>query len=274
MSSLPRERAQRYNESYTHSMVLGTTTQQRQHGGYQTYTIVPSSVTAKIPEAFSYTKAVALAVGAGTAAGALYSPSHFALPFPSVQRPTSAANGTLIIWGASSAVGLAAVQQATLSGVEAIATAGAHNHSLVSSLRASVVFDHKDPDVVSKVVAAAKGKSALGIFDTISLPPTNQASIDILADLPDAKKLIVVLQPPFQEFDTKGAEIRPMFSAVITKNGVGDKIFGEWLPQVLESGLYKPYPEPNVVGKGLGDVQKGLDITKRGVSASKTVVEA
>lgn len=255
-------------------MVLGTGTKQPQHGGYQTYTTVPSALATKIPASFSWATAVALPVGAGTAAAALYSPSHFALPLPSLTPPSSAANGTIIIWGASSSVGLAAVQEATFSGLEVIATAGAHNHDLVTSLGAAAVYDHRDSDVVSKVVQAAKGKAVVGIFDPIALPPTNQATIDILSQLPDATKLIIVTQPPFKEFDTKGAEIRPIFSAIITQNGIGEKFFGDWFPKVLESGAYKPFPKPNVVGKGLGDVQKGLDITRKGVSASKTVIEA
>jgi hypothetical protein len=44
------------------------------------------------------------------------------------------------------------------------------------------------------------------------------------------------------------------------------------LPAALAKGKYVAAPEPQVVGKGLEDVQEAFDVNKRGVSAKKVVV--
>lgn len=51
--------------------------------------------------------------------------------------------------------------------------------------------------------------------------------------------------------------------------------FGGLLPEALAKGVYKVAPPPEVVpAKGLEDIQDALDILKKGVSATKLVVEA
>jgi hypothetical protein len=40
----------------------------------------------------------------------------------------------------------------------------------------------------------------------------------------------------------------------------------------LAEGKFKPKPDPQVVGNGLDAIQKGLDISRQGVSAKKIVI--
>jgi hypothetical protein len=53
---------------------------------------------------------------------------------------------------------------------------------------------------------------------------------------------------------------------------IGESVFVDFLPKALETGLFKPAPNPIVVGHGLEKVQEGIDLIKKGVSATKLVV--
>lgn len=53
---------------------------------------------------------------------------------------------------------------------------------------------------------------------------------------------------------------------------VAKAIWNEFVPKALENGRLKTKPNPEVVGKGLQDIQHAVDVLKRGVSAKKIVV--
>jgi hypothetical protein len=49
-------------------------------------------------------------------------------------------------------------------------------------------------------------------------------------------------------------------------------IMEDYLPKALATGQYLAAPDPQVVGKGLENVQTALDLASKGVSAKKRVV--
>jgi hypothetical protein len=53
---------------------------------------------------------------------------------------------------------------------------------------------------------------------------------------------------------------------------VGEKIWGDFVPNALASGKLQAKPDPIIVGHGLEELQKGLDLQKAGVSAKKLVI--
>lgn len=53
---------------------------------------------------------------------------------------------------------------------------------------------------------------------------------------------------------------------------IGEWIWGTYVPQALAKGTLKPKPDPCVVGTGLKDIQHGVNLLKKGVSAQKLVV--
>ncbi len=53
---------------------------------------------------------------------------------------------------------------------------------------------------------------------------------------------------------------------------MGPAIYHDFLEKALENGTFLCRPMPQVVGKGLGAVQKALDILAKDVSASKILV--
>ncbi len=53
---------------------------------------------------------------------------------------------------------------------------------------------------------------------------------------------------------------------------IAKAVYLDFVPKALQNGSLKPKPDPLVVGKGLGKVQEGLNVQKKGVSAKKVVV--
>lgn len=53
---------------------------------------------------------------------------------------------------------------------------------------------------------------------------------------------------------------------------VADGIWGDFVSEALENRRLKPKPDPEVVGKGLEEIQNAVDIQKKGVSAKKIIV--
>lgn len=69
--------------------------------------------------------------------------------------------------------------------------------------------------------------------------------------------------------------LRAVFALdVVSKDSssVARAVYHDFVPLALERGTLKCKPDPLVAGEGLKDVQKGLDVQKKGVSAKKVVV--
>lgn len=64
----------------------------------------------------------------------------------------------------------------------------------------------------------------------------------------------------------------PAWSSRLQENEMGPAIYHDFLEKALENGTFLCRPMPQVVGKGLGAVQKALDILAKDVSASKILV--
>mgnify|MGYP000933084427 CR=1 FL=1 len=132
-------------------------------GGFQRYTLVEEVLTAPIPPELPFEQAVVLPLAVSTAAAGLFQPEMLALELPSAPRgppgpanPGTGKTRTILVWGAASAVGAAAVQLAVLSSpdVRVVATSSARNFEFVKSLGATEVVDYKSPHVMAEVVAA------------------------------------------------------------------------------------------------------------------------
>jgi hypothetical protein len=53
---------------------------------------------------------------------------------------------------------------------------------------------------------------------------------------------------------------------------IGEWIWSNYVPQALANGSVKAKPDPLVVGNGIKDIQHGLDVQMKGVSAKKLIV--
>ena len=164
-----------------HSHCDGLITQKKPNAGFQRYATTREILVSAIPDNLPFANAAVLPLSVSTAASALF--HYLDLPYPSVNpKPTGK---SILIWGGSSSVGSSAVQLARAAGLEVVATAGSANIEYVKSLGASHVFDHKDPDVVGKILGVLKDGDF--VFDTISSQSTQLASAGILGKLGGGK---------------------------------------------------------------------------------------
>lgn len=117
------------------------------YGTHQLYLACPEEMAFRVPAALPLSDAAALTVDAMTAADALF--NLFGIPLPQEETPSSGAQASgkgLLIWGASSSVGLCAVQLARASGVSPILmTASPQRHALPTELGATRYFDYRSP---------------------------------------------------------------------------------------------------------------------------------
>ncbi|KAL3456406.1 chaperonin 10-like protein [Aspergillus heterothallicus] len=173
------------------------------YGTHQQYLACPEDMAFVVPANLPPHHAACLSVVVMTACDALY--NIFKFPTPGDSAAKASQPQPLLIWGASSSVGLSAVQLARASGVHPIlVTASPKNHSLLLGLGATRCFDYKSPTVVAEIKAALDdgrwGKLTLG-FDVVG-SQTDPSSAQLLARCVanDAELVSVVVQrdPRFQ----------------------------------------------------------------------------
>lgn len=128
------------------------------YGTHQSYCVCPEDMAFSVPKNIPPEHAACLAVAAMTAADALYNLFELPLPGSSTQSSSdSDTPGPLLIWGASTSVGICAVQYAKASGVFPIlVSASPGRHALLSELGATHCFDYKSPTVIEEVKAVMK----------------------------------------------------------------------------------------------------------------------
>ncbi|KAK1996600.1 GroES-like protein [Colletotrichum falcatum] len=125
------------------------------YGAHQEFLSCPEGLAYKVPANLPPTHAASLTTVVSTAADGLY--TAFGLPLPG-EKPAAGAGsgpGPLLIWGASTSVGMSMLQLARASGASPIfVTASPKRHELLKRLGATHCFDYGAPDVVSRIRAA------------------------------------------------------------------------------------------------------------------------
>ncbi|KEQ79114.1 GroES-like protein [Aureobasidium pullulans EXF-150] len=220
------------------------------------YTIAREWLTCPLPASISFEQGCALPLALIVAGLGLFGKEYLGLDLPTVlARPKDEIRpGAIIIAGGASAVGGTAVQLASQAGYEVISTSSLKNFDLVKSLAvhgrelvgafslgdgiadylADVLNSHEGP--VNKFIARAEGKH------------------DVLEE-GDVVVKFILISPQVIGPDTP---LRP--------------IFEDYLPKALD-GQFVPRPTPEVVGKGLDQIQNAMDVLRKGVSAKKIVVQ-
>lgn len=159
------------------------------YGVHQTHLACPDDMVFKVPANLPETHAAALTVVAMTAADAVF--NIFQLPLP-----TSPVGNALpvLIWGASSSVGLCAVQFLRASGCQNILiTASPARHELLKSLGATQVFDYNSSTVASDIAAAVE---ALGqgpirhAFDAVGTFATPSSADLVVQSVKNAEAIL------------------------------------------------------------------------------------
>lgn len=245
-------------------------TAEAKHGTFQKYTVVPMNRVAKLPANISYAEGSVLPLAVSTAGNGFYGPreeGRLGMRYPTAKRLPQ--TQVLVVYGASSSTGAVATQMAVSSGAKVIAVASEKNFAFCKDAGASEVFDYKDPQVVDKVAEAVKNSKLefVGIFDAIALADQSfNITIPILEKLGGGNLAAVLPAPESLPTGIKAG-------SVFAPGGYTDPVWADFVGQALAEGTLKPLPRPKVLGKGLQYVQQGLDESKKGVSASKLVVE-
>eukprot|EP00741_Cyanophora_paradoxa_P019419 tig00021127_g18746.t1 len=115
------------------------------------------------PPALSFEEAAALPVGALTAALGIF--EELGVPYPPAAGAAPRGQAFLV-WGASGAVGSAAVQLAKLAGFRVVGVASARNEPKLRALGADAVIDRSDPHAEATIREAAGAPIRLA-FDAV-----------------------------------------------------------------------------------------------------------
>jgi NADPH:quinone reductase-like Zn-dependent oxidoreductase len=266
-------------------------------GAFQAYTVLLDRMTAPIPADISYERAAVLPLGLSTAACGLFQQDFLALRLPACG--TEPTGETVLVWGGSTSVGSNAIQLAVAAGYEVITTASPCNFEYVKGLGASQVFDYRSGTVVADVIAALQGRYLAGAIaiGTGSAPcclnivhaaegkkvmatASTSVSFERIAGkrarlarlVPLLARLVWAQTALLLKARRWGVRTKPIWGSALKDNEVGPAIYDDFLPKALADGSYIPAPDPLVVGAGLGRIQTGFDVQRRGVSARKVIV--
>lgn len=260
---------------------------------FQEYTVLREHLTAPIPNSMSFESACVIPMGVSTASCGLFQEDQLALQSPS--EPARESTGKiLLVWGGSTSVGCNAIQLAVAAGYEVFTTCSPKNFKFVQSLGASQAFDYNSSTVVPDIINAMKGNISAGAYSIGSgaadacreiLCHVNGNKFIAMATYPVSQKPLETFVLPRTLFalitwnikhwilcKIKGVNSKFIFGYTLIDNGVGKMLYEEYLPKALAHGSFVPSPEPRVVGKGVGSIQRAFDIQREGVSAAKIVV--
>ncbi|KAG5752356.1 hypothetical protein H9Q69_007559 [Fusarium xylarioides] len=122
-------------------------------GSFAEYMNIEASLVFAVPDNISLQQASNISLAFATATQAMY--QHLSLPEPYESKEDRV---DFLIYGASTSVGLYAVQLGKLSGLRVIAVASSKNHDLLKRLGAEVTVDYHGEDWVERVKEVTGGK--------------------------------------------------------------------------------------------------------------------
>lgn len=170
------------------------------NGAYAEYVAVNADILLPVPKGWSFEQAAQVGVAMYTASLCLF---HF-LKLPSILSPALEGDKIdILVWGAASSVGQAAIQLARLGGLHVITTASPRNFELVKRLGANEVFDYSKEDTPAKIKALTNGKLRYAV-DCIS---ENGTGDQIAACVGDAGGECAIILP----YEQKRKDIRTEF---------------------------------------------------------------
>ena len=241
------------------------------YGAFQKKVLVPAVAAVALPEKLSFNEAALLPMAVQTSWAGWYS-----IGLPRDLKYKAGPNQGVLVWGGASSVGSVTIQTANLLGFKVYATASAKHHDYLKGLVASKLFDYKDPNVVEKVVRAAKEDGV-----TLSTGYDAAGSLKEIQEILKQTKGVGVAKIasaiPLSDESPKTEGVETVFVAAPTDEAermdFSHFVFGVWLKEKLEKGELVPSPSIKVIDGGLEGLNNGLDELKKGVSGVKLVLE-
>lgn len=287
-----------------HALGLDKISAGASEGAFQEYVVLNARLVARIPDSVTFERACVLPVCLSTAATGLFCDKHLGLNLPAIDSyaatDSKKAGKGLVVWGASTAVGMNCVQLAVGAGYTVVATAGKHNFDYVRSIGAAEVFDYRQANCAREVIKATQkigsgcaGAVAIGadsIKPCIDIaaacckgpdkgyvaqmslngpPPPAPGAFNLVAWLAGAAYAWISTQV---KKNLKGVKVEFIWGSDMYDGPVADAVYGSFLPAALAQGKFVPAPEPQVIGHGLDKINEAFEVGRKGVSAKKLVV--
>ncbi len=204
---------------------------------HQTFITVPTYLMSRLPAKLAPQEAVTVPTNLVTAIHTITADLGLALPWPlagSWVPPDPLRDSPILVWGASSSVGLYAVQVLRHWRYRnVLAVAGAKHHAALERSGAAACFDYRMPDVVDRImehvgtVAARGGPRVPLILDCIG---SLEGTLEPLARIAEAGTKVAVMLPVIVKDATK--ENAPEYEMDVTKC-----LVGQWKEGVVLSGV-------------------------------------
>ncbi|KAK8122973.1 hypothetical protein PG984_011643 [Apiospora sp. TS-2023a] len=248
------------------------------HGGFQNFTTLREAVTAPIPDDMRFQDAVVLPLAISTASVGLFDDLKLRLPSADTsgdddEKPRDEA---VLIWGAASSMGSAAVQLAVAAGYHVVTTASAKNHDYARELTGGkhvTVFDYHSPNVADEIIGhiQSQGLKFAGAYDCVGLEDSTRACAAVVHAFGGGVLPSVLPPPGFLRADVQAVCVNAIRPGTVP-GSPGARVWREYVPAALAKGSLRTRPEPEVVGTGLDKIEGALNLHKAGVSAKKLVV--
>jgi D-arabinose 1-dehydrogenase-like Zn-dependent alcohol dehydrogenase len=268
-----------------------------EEGAFQHYVVLREDATTALPDSMSFEHACVLPLAIATAACGLFLKDQLGLEPPTVPA-WPRRDGTVVVWGGSTSVGSCAIQLARAAGYDVVATSSPRNFDHVRRLGATLAFDYRDPQVVSRMSEALRGRDVLG---ALAIGAGSGKPCIELAKRCGGRKRVSMASAPLPIDDAplgnqmawkfaalprlalgfaglalrarwRSVTVRSIWGTALVKEDLGRMIFNDFLGPALASGELVPAPEPLVGGHDLRDIPAAMDVLRKGVSARKVVV--
>ncbi|KAK6064901.1 hypothetical protein SCUP234_12810 [Seiridium cupressi] len=253
-------------------------------GGSQEYFLALAATCWKFDESvLSEEQATTIPLTTCTACDGLYNRFRPPLPLP---WEDDMCDWPILLWGASSQVGIQAIQFAKFSGCNPIiVTASPKQHEYLKSLGAHYAFDYRSPDVIDKIKAAVPStKHLMHAYDCVG------TDIAILENAVEDGGSIILALPPtrpsprhhtemaiagtIHDLETFKAPEFKFHEGIEPKDSAGAARLGKLMTWTTEQAgkLYQPARVRRLGGKGMYDAFECFDLMRQNKLSAEKVV--
>ncbi|KAM0746333.1 GroES-like protein [Meredithblackwellia eburnea MCA 4105] len=241
------------------------------YGAYSEFSVAPEGTTFHLGPKSSFEDAAALPLAYGTAAIGLF--KRLGLPTPD-EPSTASPPIPILIWGASSTVGVYAVQLAKKAGLYVVGIAGAGGeHAKAYGADEIIDYRGKSNEQLTDEIALAAGGRIKHAYDAISENGTVQA-IAYAFEKNGGGSITYVLTLSDAEVAALPKTVVPIRTLVATAYGADAEFSTKWYKKVgewLEEGAFKSQ-QAVVIPGGLEGVKEGLRRLQAGEVRSEKFV--
>ncbi|KAF4989375.1 hypothetical protein FDECE_14742 [Fusarium decemcellulare] len=232
------------------------------HGGkeanHQEYITIPAYLASKIPEKLSYQEAVTVPVNLVTVFHSATADLKMDLPWPIPEGYTpKQADDPILIWGASSSVGIFAVQVFRHWGYKNIlAVASGKHHEYLRSIGATQCFDYRKDSVVDEILKYASNRSEPKFPYILDCIGSLEGTLRPLSKIAQRGSTVAVMLPVILKDATEEEE--PEYEMDASKVLVGEWADGVQVRGVrthfyLSNEFFKEKMQPEIVPALLRD---------------------